>query len=179
MKIARVLITLACPRSCPYCCNGYDHIMRQARPITDLADLVDYDQVLLTGGEPMLYPDEIRRIIPILRGQRTKATTIYLYTALYTPELPGLLPLLDGAQFTLHLPFSPSDLRDFESFQGDIVLYPEKSFRLAISPDIETTIPVIPNRWVRVLSKDWRSEERCVLPPGEDFFHYVHGKPEK
>ena len=54
-QTARVIVTLVCDRSCPGCCNtnGLDGIQE-----VNLERLKDYEEVVLTGGEPLLMGDK-------------------------------------------------------------------------------------------------------------------------
>ncbi len=169
MRIARVLVTWDCLRDCDLCCNKNLPVeLRSCR----LSDLRDYDQVLLTGGEPMLYPEKLQEIIRELRS-RTPVTKqkIYLYTALYVPALEQLVNLVDGVHFTLHHPLRPGDLDGFRRFQNVIGRYrgTYKTFRLYVEPRISDPVAIIPDRWARVEVKPWMME--CPLPEGEELFY--------
>lgn len=59
MKIARVVLWLACNRKCPMCCNNNSDAIAAATRVPDMSHIRDYDQVILTGGEPMLAPDQL------------------------------------------------------------------------------------------------------------------------
>ena len=52
MKKARLIITFDCPRKCSYCCNTYKKIMEHARFTDGLEELTNYDEIMITGGEP-------------------------------------------------------------------------------------------------------------------------------
>ena len=166
MKIARLIVTWACRRDCDNCCNKMPGLRESAKPCS-VADLKDYDQVLITGGEPMLYPAQVLKLIRQLRSQRTAAEQkVFLYTALYTPELRQLVPELDGVHFTLHYPLKRGDVQGFYMFQDHIgYLDKGKSFRLYIEPRITKSITIVPNVWSRLEVKPWLTE--CSLPDGE------------
>lgn len=170
MKIARVITTWACPRDCDNCCNKDPGIVEQAKPCS-VADLqAEYDQVILTGGEPMLHPVRILNIIKQLRRQtHPNVQKIFLYTAMFTPALHGLVPRLDGVHFTLHYPLRRGDVWGFYRFQN-LAQHagPEKSFRLYIEPRITKPISIIPSAWARVKVKPWL--DQYPLPPNEELF---------
>lgn len=71
----------------------------QALPLCQ--DYTPYRLIMLTGGEPMLYPEIIREAIAAIRRQTN--VPIYLYTAM-PEQLDALMPLLDGVTVTLHTP---------------------------------------------------------------------------
>jgi len=167
MKVARVLLWLDCNRNCPGCCNNYKSLTKQRRDIK-LEDLKDFDTICLTGGEPLLYPDKLISIIKRLRVINSNAK-IYLYTALYKPEMRQIIWLVDGIQYSLHYPMSIDDRDGFEQFQYDI-LYMDGSYRAYIDSRIERLIPIHPDRWTRVEIKPWIKEGNCPLPKDEQLF---------
>ena len=166
MKIARVITTWDCHRDCDLCCNK--NLPVEPRPCT-LADLADYDQVLLTGGEPMLYPERLFEIIHGIRKWDLEQE-IYLYTVMYKPSLEGLVPLLDGIQYSLHHPVTPMEILNFTDFQFLIGKYrdTEKTFRLYVDNRITEPVLIEPHNWLRVGFTPWR--EPCPLPEGEELF---------
>jgi len=166
MKIARVIMTWDCPRNCDMCCNK--NLPVEPRPCT-LADLADYDQVLLTGGEPTLYPEKLLDNIMTLRAQ-SREQKIYLYTAQFLPAMHGFVPLLDGIQYSLHHPVTPTELLDFADFQFLIGKYrgTERTFRLYVDNRITESVLVEPHNWSRVGFTPWR--EPSPLPEGEELF---------
>ena len=164
MRIARTIITFDCPQDCDLCCNKYAPMQRLMTPCS-LEDLRVYDQVLITGGEPMLYPKEVIRIARALRNQ-SPDQTIYLYTALHTHRMKDILPHVDGVHFTIHKSATRADVERFYKFQNLIRGW-NKSFRLYLEPGIDKPIKVIPNRWTRVEVKPWLQEHEMKLPRGE------------
>ena len=102
----RLLLFDDCNRNCPGCCNRDWDL--QALPLCQ--DYTPYRLIMLTGGEPMLYPEIIREAIAAIRRQTN--VPIYLYTAM-PEQLDALMPLLDGVTVTLH---TPEDIPVFQSF---------------------------------------------------------------
>jgi pyruvate formate-lyase activating enzyme-like uncharacterized protein len=187
MKIARLITTMACNRSCDYCCNKYDSLIGKAIDITTLDPILDSDVVCLTGGEPMLYPDKLERIIYSLKGGTMMMgqpnLKIYLYSASYwSPDfqksLRDFIPLVDGIHFTLHAKTTSQDIEGFTSLQAAIEEHRkygtgDKSFRAYIAPDIKNYIPVVPYLWSRLEIKPWIPEGKCPLPPNETLYRLV------
>lgn len=176
IKIARLIITFDCNRRCPHCCNKYKSMQRLMRPVDSLKELASYDQVLITGGEPMLNPPRTLGFAKALKQQRPDRP-VFLYTALYDPRIADLLSTLDGVHYTLHAPVASKDMVGFENFQ-DLILRrgardwvshrPASSYRLYIDSSVSWTIALIPPAWRRVEVKPWILEKDLVLPPGED-----------
>ena len=55
-KTARVIITSKCDRKCPGCCNSKLDYTSLAKVIGGITALKDYEEVVITGGEPMINP---------------------------------------------------------------------------------------------------------------------------
>jgi organic radical activating enzyme len=145
--------------------------MSEARVICSTNDLVGYDEVVITGGEPLLYPDALIDFIKNVRSANPKAK-IYLYTATMPPHKPFFVPLLmsllNGIHYTIHAEATQTDIDDFHHFQAYAKLYSSAlSFRLYI--DNRCTIPAFiqPNVWVRAEIKGWIDNGNCPLPMHE------------
>lgn len=52
---ARVIVTMKCNRKCKGCCN--EHLGEINR--VDFEDLFKYDEICITGGEPMLMSERV------------------------------------------------------------------------------------------------------------------------
>ena len=95
----RLLVTRKCNRSCEGCCNKYWDL--SALPVA--TNYVGYDEILLTGGEPMLDPLKLLGIIGKIK-EENKTAKIYLYTA-KVDDLESsfyVLSNIDGICVTLH-----------------------------------------------------------------------------
>ena len=165
MKKARLIITMDCPRKCPGCCNEYPSMKALMQPVR-LDQLAEYDEVMITGGEPMLYPERIKTVVAALRSQR-KERSIFMYSALYRAEFWELLPLLDGVHYTIHENPSIADIHGFDYFQMGIRNNPHGSYRLYIDQRVSLPVIIQPNLWCRVEIKPWLDERDCPLPEGE------------
>lgn len=166
---ARVLMTMKCNRSCLYCCNKEVGILDSAIETSDFNDFAKYDTICLSGGEPMLNPTMVIEWIYKIRYRNPEAR-ILLYTALYHPLMEQIIPLVDGIQYSLHVPLNGNDVDDFASFQADIALYglAEQSFRLYVESSINYDIPIIPALWKRIEIKPFMKS--CSLPKNERLF---------
>jgi organic radical activating enzyme len=161
MLTARLIITWKCLRNCPPCCNKYKKVIQTATKIQKLSELVDYDIICITGGEPMLEIQRTVDIITQIKKQNPKVI-IYLYTAWYAKDVERIISLIDGIHFTIHENETSEDIKEFNKFQRIIANY-DKSFRLYIDRRVQTPVTIQPNLWARVEIFDWLSEEECLL----------------
>ena len=112
MKKLRLLITDQCNRNCPKCCNkGFD---LKALPIADPTHLFNthYDEVSLTGGEPLLVPTVTVSVASLLKT-KPFPPKVYLYTA-WVEDASAyymVMPFVDGVTVAIR------SLRDSLKFQ--------------------------------------------------------------
>jgi organic radical activating enzyme len=164
MKKLRLIIFEDCNRACPGCCNKDWDI--QALPICDLKDLVYYDEVMITGGEPMLDPDLVMKVMFKCRPD----TKVILYTAkVDEPEkLIHFMDHLSGVTLTLH---DQDDVEPFIEFSKKLfashVNVSQISLRLNVFKGIEFPIysSTILNRWAIKSDMEWIKD--CPLPNEE------------
>ena len=100
-KKLRLLLFEQCNRSCKGCCNKqWD--LKAIPKVTNPEEYADYGKVILTGGEPLLYPGIVVETIEEVRKHSN--AVIYLYTScLYKPEMfRYILNLIDGICVTFH-----------------------------------------------------------------------------
>jgi len=86
--------------------------------------------VILTGGEPMLYPELVKSVARKIRSE-TKAP-IVLYTAKANPatNLIDVMGYVDGITLTLH---TPKDIPDFVKLQGLLKAYGASGYSLRLN----------------------------------------------
>ena len=60
---ARVIVTMKCNRKCKGCCN--EHLGEINRVVFE--DLFKYDEISITGGEPMLMSERVVEMVHRLR----------------------------------------------------------------------------------------------------------------
>lgn len=180
---ARILITEECHRSCFGCCNTYSHIMENSQYINDFTGLPsNLDEIMITGGEPMLSPIRTERIAKELRNAYP-ASKIYLYSALYNKNLGKIIPILDGLHYTLHERANEEDIHSLYRLQELLQVnkedWKEKSFRLYIDDKVNLPIDIIHNIWSQVNISKWLTEQELLdkqpdgLPEGERLFIYT------
>ena len=97
MKL-RLLLFEECDRSCAGCCNRQWAL----ESLPGCAEWDGYEEIILTGGEPMLRPDYVKGVIDAIRVQVD--TPIYMYTAKTSNPLAVLeiLEMIQGITVTLH-----------------------------------------------------------------------------
>ena len=174
MKTARLITTLRCPRSCEYCCNKHPKILAQMKhvPLTGV-DWSQYDEVILTGGEPTLDYVGLGAAIAHIRPM---VQTLYLYSAWWTMSANDFLPLLDGITYTIH-DYTGRGMDENErlgSVQRGIRLRKgdAKPFtsRLSLAPTIDRVLPVVPTAWDSIKIKRWRGQDEDVLSAHETLY---------
>lgn len=182
-KKARILITRECNRNCAGCCNKYSHIMKNARFISNLGDLpMDLSSIMISGGEPMLFPHKTERIAAELKD-RHPSSKLYLYSALYHPHLGKIIPIIDGLHYTVHEGATERDVELLDKLQGLIQTHrkdwEKKSFRLYVDDKVILPVRIVPNIWNQVNVSKWMTEQELLdkqpngLPEGESLFIYT------
>lgn len=169
MKV-RLIVTYKCSRDCPGCCNKnwkYD-------PPVELGVLYsdELDEFIITGGEPMLFPVQLRELLKSYQPFRIRGIKIYLYTAYIPYAIPfieNILPLIDGLHYTIH---DNEESANLKVFQEKICLtvpsiWRDKTFRLDIFPKV-TYINLMPHMWQRIQFKSWIKD--CPLPKDEKLY---------
>ena len=154
----RLLVTSHCNRACDGCCN--EQFDLNALPL--FTTFKGFTEILLTGGEPMLYPDRIISIAVRARANSNPGTKIYMYTAKPKDIIP-VLYYLDGICLTLH---DQSDVDPFIILQQQMQDLPTlrlKSYRLNIfqGVDIKNIDPI----WKVRNNIQWIKD--CPIPQDE------------
>jgi len=162
MKKLRLLVTKNCDRSCPGCCNK-DWNLDKLPDVTHF----NFDEIILTGGEPLLYISELIDLIGYIRN--ISKAKIILYTA-YTKNLSrffAVLYLIDGITVTLH---DQNDVKNFIPIHGhmknNLELFNKKSLRLNIFKGINYS-NINTSMWQIKDNIKWI--KNCPLPEDEIF----------
>lgn len=168
-KKLRLLISERCNRSCAGCCNKDWDL--KGLPCAAPKDLSSADEILLTGGEPMLDPDYLLAVIEDMRCYNDKAR-VYVYTAKVDDALASLnvLDAADGMTVTLH---EDDDVIPFLSFADALAqraftkMRSNKSLRLNVFAGIYLDAPRVRRDWVIKDNIEWIKDG--PLPEGEVF----------
>lgn len=162
---ARVVITEQCNRKCDICCMKHGSVREQMETCSE-DDIHGYSEIMITGGEPMLYPERVKHLA-VLFARNNSTAKIYLYTAYFRHAIREIIPYVDGIHYTLHHPLSFDDLSGFNQFQAlaDTYRHRGKTFRLYIDPRVGLGVKIVPCVWARVEVKPWLDD--CPLPEGE------------
>ena len=167
----RLLVTTECPNKCPLCCNNQFDFDKLPR-VKDF----DYDEIMITGGEPLLFASEtsklidaIRIINPILYPNEV-TPKIYVYTSMC--DMYSILTVFnaDGIVVTPH---SKKDVDNF-ILSNDFLLHYSRfkkdklSLRLNLFKDIKEMLPkdIDLSLW-QVKDMEWIKD--CPVPQGESF----------
>lgn len=165
-KKLRLLVTAQCPHKCPMCCNKQFDLTK-----VPVVDRIDYDEIMITGGEPLLYPRSVCELIKGLRILRNGThTKFYVYTSIAHPIIfPTVLDEADGIVLTPH---NEGSVDLFCRLNANLLRAPEKtagkSLRLCLFPDIKQMLPrgIDLSLW-QVKDIEWKKD--CPIPDGEDF----------
>lgn len=164
----RLLVTSDCPNACPLCCNKQFDIKD-----IPVVDNWNYEEIMITGGEPLLYPNRLEKLCKAIRevteqmGSRPK---IYLYTA--RPEWSSFERAVNYyADGIVVAPHSVTDIKYFRQTNNNLLKYRygkylECSLRLKVFPEVKDALPENLKCW-KVEQAEWI--ENCPLPVGEDF----------
>lgn len=165
-KKLRLLVTAQCPHKCPMCCNKQFDLMK-----VPVVDRIDYDEIMITGGEPLLYPRSVCDLIKGLRVLRHGTQTkFYVYTSVAHPVI--FQTVLDEADGIVLTPHNEGTIDLFCRLNANLLREPEKtagkSLRLCLFPDIKQMLPqgMDLSLW-QVKDIEWKKD--CPLPDGEDF----------
>jgi len=162
MKKLRLLVTERCNRNCIGCCNKQWDLL--TLPICE--DFSSFDQIMLTGGEPMLMPQIVRSIIFKIR--KTNQRPIFMYTAKVN-DLQAILStlfFLDGLTVTLH---KQKDVKSFLKFNSILPDSCKKQLRLNIFEGIRIS-KIDLGKWIIKDNMKWIAD--CPLPDNEIFMRY-------
>jgi len=96
MKV-RLLVTKKCHLKCEKCSNKQFDLDN----LPSLDEFHKFDEVIITGGEPYLYPDKLHNLIGYIKGH--SSAKIYIYSAHFgILNDTWLLSHIDGITFTIH-----------------------------------------------------------------------------
>lgn len=160
MGKARVIVTYKCPRTCELCSNKK---FTPAPPI----DHWNYEQIILTGGEPLLFVDEVKALIGRIRKE--SKGMIILYTAIMDGFM-DILPYVDGICLTLHDPEAVDEFNYFVAKNHAKLLASGKSLRVNVFREAGEGKEVLTLGVFKAKTIEWTPIEECTVPEGETLF---------
>ncbi len=161
----RLMLLEECEKNCEGCCNKNWNI----RELPVCLSYDGYEEVLLTGGEPMLEPEFVEEVIAEIRQVNPKAK-VYLYTAKVEDITAAvrLLNKLDGMTVTLH---TQGDVDPFAEFVKAVNLYHTyKSLRLNVFKGVDIRHLKDLYKWCVKSEVEWI--KNCPLPSDEVFMRF-------
>ncbi len=177
---ARIIMTFKCDKACPGCANTYGSVMGKAQPLYSVRQLKNYKNLVISGGEPMLYPERTLKLVQVLKKWVPQAK-LFLYTAYYrnAGDIEKILPYIDGVNYTVHKEANEKDIKEFYEFQQAIKKFPNKNFRLYVDAAIGDKVKIDQDAWDRAKVAPWMTEPEMMASGGcpEDLFYL--GTPEK
>jgi hypothetical protein len=163
MNKLRLLVTEKCNRNCIGCCNKEWDL--KSLPVC--LSFEGYDEIILTGGEPIMY-GRLSSLINKIRKQNEKAK-IFMYTQSNSPYmLLDVLQVIDGITFTVH---DNDGLGHFWALEKVLFRFMShynlslKSLRLNVFKGVDDFTPVL--NWK--VKKDMEWIKNCPLPKDEIF----------
>lgn len=169
MKTARILITKVCNRTCHYCCNEQvDTVVDSAIPVTNLDFVSQFEAVVISGGEPMLYPDKVIAMAREIKAM--KNIPIYMYSATFTKYTEAVLQHIDGITFTVHQEANVKEVVGFNGIQKLAAAYPGKKFRLTVHDECQMPLDIVARVWSRI--NFFHHKDFCPLPVNETLFEF-------
>lgn len=166
VKTLRLLVTKKCNKSCPGCCNK-DWNLDILPEVTHF----NYNEIILTGGEPMLVHEQLLTIIKYIRCISKAKIIVYTADVSDSWKFMTLLLSIDGITVTLH---EQKDVEDFYRLIQFLTTFNystkkqifKKSLRLNIFKDIDyTNLDTID--WIVKDNIEWI--KNCPLPRNEIF----------
>jgi hypothetical protein len=187
-KRCRLLLTAKCPNNCPLCCNKQFDLLNEVPIISRW----DYDEFILTGGEPLQFPNSVIATInniSVITDYMGITPKFYLYTSICKPSIwNDLLTYVNGITYTVHTRENAHELvqllctlRDlnngYDSILPNLGLVNSKSIRLNLFPEakdlIDSELALSSLSWNDVsryfVIKPMEWKENCPIPEGEDF----------
>ena len=159
-KNLRLLMCPICNRSYESCCNNDWQLEK-----LPIVQHFNYDLIMLTGGEPLLFDLKLQGFILALRII-TKAKII-VYTAYTQPSvIINILHYGDGITLTLHEQADVKSFLQVNQYLEERKNLKEKSLRLNVFKGVR-----LPKRdykkWKIKTNIEW--SKNCPLPENEEF----------
>lgn len=132
----------------------------------------NYKEVMITGGEPLLFPDEVAILSDAIKNANVLAYNNEVSVFIYTALANGILTILPHVNGVVYTPHSEKDIESFLKVNRTIGLFPEtvknKSLRLNLFANMKALIPQNTDlsHW-KVKDMIWI--KNCPVPLDEEF----------
>lgn len=166
-KKLRLVVTAECHNKCPMCCNN-----RLDLSELPVVDRWDYDEIMITGGEPSLFSQETLELIESIRTLHKVSgwdSKIFVYTAIASAwQTCDIILASDGIVATPH---TEADLKRFCELNAMLLrqryVTEGKSLRLNLFPEVKKLLPhdMDLSLW-KIKEMQWIKD--CPVPDGED-----------
>lgn len=167
MKSARLIVTYKCKHDCSGCCNK--QLNKSEIPeINSIEELKDYDEIIITGGEPFLFPDKLKELISEIKKNGNQKIIIYTTPEYTIEDFYEVLKLIDGITITIH---NEEDLTKYKKQCSDLRYvgnFENKTLRLNVFNPIRDMILNVVELFFEVKYIDWI--ENCPLPENETLY---------
>jgi len=174
-KTARILITTRCNRNCPGCANDLFLASGNMLTMERISEVYKYNEIILTGGEPMLRPELVIATIKEIRLY-SKAP-IFMYSSTIdtnNPDVIQVLKMINGLTYTVHYEYSAKDEKMLIELSNII-----NDFNLTSRILVDSRLTnVISNNIVKWDNWDfkklllWQDDGNCPLPEHETGYYY-------
>ena len=159
----RLLLFRQCNRNCDGCCNKDFDL--DALPVEN--DFRRYKKVFLTGGEPMLKPRLVLKVINRIRNNSNAIIIMYTAKVDDLNSTVGVMRFLDGVTVTLHEQSDVIPFRNLERYiRNNLPVWEiTKSLRLNVFNNV--SLGTVSSAWKTKRNIKWI--KNAPLPKGEVF----------
>ena len=174
-KTARILITTKCNRSCPGCANDLFIASGNMLTMNNITEVYKYDEIIITGGEPMLRPDLVLKTIEEIKLY-SKAP-IFMYSSTIRIDNDNALKVLEminGLTYTVHYEYTEKDEKMLR-----VLSYILDKFNLNSRLLIDSRLAHILEKknikwenWNSIKLLEWQDDGDCPLPSHETGYYY-------
>lgn len=182
-KTARVLVTTKCNRKCPGCANENFVPSESCNLMYSITELRKYQDLIITGGEPMLRADAVINFIDSARKQLQSGERVYMYSS--TIDVNNfdhllVLGMLDGITFTVHYEANLKDILMVKALSNQVkavkrIMGDDWTARLLLDSRLPEKYELSNwglEHWDMVKWLEWKEDGDCPLPEHETGYIY-------